>query len=40
MFLEREWIDGRQVLQVPDTEIAVDLTRIFEDLYRTTTTTH
>jgi hypothetical protein len=31
--------EGRQVLQVPGTEIALDLNRIFENLYQSTTTT-
>jgi hypothetical protein len=38
MFLEREWIEGQQVLQVPGTEIALDLNRIFQNLYQSTTT--
>ena len=37
MFLEREWIEGRQILQVPGTEITLDLHRIFENLYQSTT---
>jgi Uma2 family endonuclease len=37
IFLEREWIEGRQILQVPGTEITLDLHRIFENLYQSTT---